>query len=99
MASVSAAKKGRSALSPYSLSLLPAARRDLRKLPSDVHDRIEATMSLLESNPRPPGCRKLVGFKNEWRLRVGDYRVLYIIDDDQSLVIVARVAHRREAYR
>ena len=86
-------------MSSYSVSLLPAARRDLRRLSPEVHDRIEATITQLESNPRPLGCRKLVGFQNEWRLRVGDYRVLYIIDDEQRLVIVARVAHRREAYR
>jgi len=86
-------------LSSYSVSLLPAARRDLRRLPAEVHDRIKAAITQLESNPRPFGCRKLVGFQNEWRLRVGDYRVLYVIDAEQRLVVVARIPHRREAYR
>lgn len=86
-------------MSSYSVSLLPAARRDLRRLPPEVHDRIEAAITQLETNPRPPGCRKLVGFENEWRLRVRDYRVLYVIDDALKLVVVARIAHRREAYR
>lgn len=58
-----------------------------------------AAITQLENNPRPPGCRKLVGFQNEWRLRVGDYRVLYVIEDALMLVVVARIAHRREAYR
>lgn len=60
---------------------------------------MEATITQLENNPRPPGCRKLVGFQNEWRLRVGEYRVLYLIDDALKLVVVARIAHRRKAYR
>lgn len=47
----------------------------------------------------PRYSKKLIGFKNEWRVRVGDYRVLYVIDDPSKRLIVARVAHRREAYR
>ena len=49
--------------------------------------------------PRPSGVKKLVGYENEWRLRVGDYRILYIVDDGAHQIAVARVAHRREAYR
>ncbi|HUU13950.1 MAG TPA: type II toxin-antitoxin system RelE/ParE family toxin [Terriglobia bacterium] len=86
-------------MSSYSVSLLPAARRDLRRLPPEVHNRIAAAITRLENNPRPPGCKKLVGFENEWRLRAGDYRVLYLIDDAAKRVTIARVAHRREAYR
>ena len=49
-------------------------------------------------NPRPPGCKKLQGYKDQWRIRVGDYRVLYIIDDAELLVEVTRVRHRRDVY-
>jgi mRNA interferase RelE/StbE len=53
----------------------------------------------LAENPRPPGCRKLVGGEGDWRLRVGDYRVLYEINDTRKVVRVLHVKHRREAYR
>jgi len=53
----------------------------------------------LEQNPRPHGCTKLEGSEDEYRVRVGDYRILYVIDDKAKLVTVARVRHRREAYR
>ncbi len=65
----------------------------------EAHHRIEAAITRLEGNPRPPGCKKLVGFQDEWRLRLGDYRILYVIDDTRGLVLVARIAHRREVYR
>lgn len=53
----------------------------------------------LAINPRPPGCRKLVGSKSDWRIRVGDYRVIYEIADAIRVVRVNRVRHRREVYR
>ena len=53
----------------------------------------------LAQNPRPPGCRKLTGSKNDWRIRVGDYRVVYEIADEIRVVRVNRVRHRREVYR
>ena len=86
-------------MSAYFVALLPAARRDLKRLPTEVHQRIVAAVSKLEENPRPPGSKKLVGSENEWRLRVGDYRVLYAVEDADRQVLIARVAHRREAYR
>jgi mRNA interferase RelE/StbE len=52
----------------------------------------------LADNPRPAGCKKLKGYKDQWRMRVGDWRVLYIIDDAAGLVTITRVAHRREVY-
>lgn len=83
----------------YSAILLPAARRDLKRLHAEMHNRIELAISRLETDPRPPGSKKLVGFENEWRLRVGDYRVLYVVDDSLKHITVARIAHRREVYR
>jgi len=84
---------------PYTLRLRPAAVRDLKALPLGIKARIEKAIDSLQANPHPSGSRKLIGFENEWRLRVGNYRVLYVIDDSTHSVVVARIAHRREAYR
>ena len=54
---------------------------------------------MLISNPRPPGVIKLRGAENEWRIRVGDYRIIYEIDDDKRLIAILRIRHRREVYR
>lgn len=83
----------------YSILLRPAALHDLRKLPDGIRQRIEFALDGLAENPRPSGCKKLVGFEDEWRLRAGDYRVLYVINDSTRSVTIARIAHRREAYR
>jgi mRNA interferase RelE/StbE len=61
--------------------------------------RIVARLEDLRSAPRPPGCKKLKGGDNEWRIRVGDYRIVYVIDDEARTVEVTRIAHRREAYQ
>ena len=83
----------------YSVYLRPAASRDLKGLPPQVQERIAAAIDRRVEQPRPPKAKKLAGYDNEWRLRVGDYRVLYVIDDPLQRVTIARVAHRREAYR
>ena len=83
----------------YRVLLERAAEKDLARLSSDIHDRIIVTIRALATNPRPPGCRKLAGSKHDWRIRVGDYRVLYEIADAIRIVRIYRVRHRREAYR
>jgi len=83
----------------YSILLRPAAIRDLKALPPEPRSRIEKAIDRLGDEPRPRGARKLVGVADEWRLRVGDYRVLYLVNDAQRQVVVARIAHRRDAYR
>ena len=60
--------------------------------------RIISRLEHLASTPRPQGCRKLKGGDKEWRIRVGDYRIVYEIDDAARTVDVTRIAHRREAY-
>ncbi|MFQ5874520.1 MAG: type II toxin-antitoxin system RelE/ParE family toxin [Dehalococcoidia bacterium] len=82
----------------YQVRAVPAAEREIEKLPSSVHTRISGRILSLEDNPRPRGTRKLSG-REEYRLRVGDYRVLYTIDDSNRVVIVFAVGHRREVYR
>lgn len=83
----------------YEVYLERAAERDLRKLPAESFHRLILHIRALAVDPRPPGCRKISGSQNNWRIRVGDYRVLYEIDNPAKAVKVMRVRHRREAYR
>ena len=83
----------------FEIVLERAAEQDLRRLPDEVHDRVIAGIALLATTPRPPGAKKLAGSTSSWRIRVGDYRVLYEIADTVKVVRVYRVQHRRDAYR
>jgi mRNA interferase RelE/StbE len=75
------------------------ADKQLAKLDGSVRDRIAQRIDALSENPRPPGCKKLKGDDNLWRVRAGDYRIVFSIHDDLLLVLVIRIAHRREVYR
>jgi mRNA interferase RelE/StbE len=81
----------------YSVSILPSAQRQLAKLPNAIAIRIEDKLLGLEKDPRPPGCKKLKG-RNAWRIRIGDYRVIYEIRDNQLIITVIAIAHRRDVY-
>jgi len=83
----------------YRVLLERGAEKDLTRLSTQIHDRVIAAIQALATNPRPPGCRKLAGSKRDWRIRVGDYRVVYEIADGVREVRVNRVRHRREVYR
>lgn len=83
----------------YEILLEQAAERDLKKLPADVFKRIIPTTKDLAKNPKPARSRKLTGSKNDWRIRVGDYRILYEIDARAKIVKVMRIRHRKDAYR
>lgn len=83
----------------YRVLLERAAEKDLARLSSQIHDRIILAIHALATNPRPSGCRKLAGGINDWRIRVGDYRVIYEIADEVRVIRVNRVRHRREVYR
>lgn len=82
----------------YRLELETRALKELRSLPRERRELISDVLDDLEKNPRPPGAKKLSG-GDGWRVRKGDYRVLYTVDDDSRLVRVYRVGHRREVYR
>jgi mRNA interferase RelE/StbE len=82
----------------YTVEMKPSARKELWALPNDVLARAVAKIEALTDNPRPPGCKKLKAYRNQWRIRVGDWRVIYIIDDSAAQVSITRVAHRREVY-
>ncbi len=83
----------------YEVYLESAAERDLRKLPADTFHRIIPRIHALAETPRPAGCRKLTGSESDWRIRIGDYRIVYEIDDVEKIVRIFGVRHRREAYR
>jgi mRNA interferase RelE/StbE len=83
----------------YEVAFAPAAERQLRKLPAAVRERIVRASERLRTDPRPPGVVKLAGSDELYRIRAGDYRIIYQIADDQLIVIIARVAHRKDAYR
>jgi mRNA interferase RelE/StbE len=77
---------------------MPSARRELEALPDIVLDRAVRKIESLGVLPRPSGCKKLKGHKDQWRIRVGDWRIVYIIDDAAKMVRVTRIAHRSEVY-
>ena len=83
----------------YAIIIKPAAEKSLDKVPFPVRRRIVDTMEALRTNPRPPGVVKLAGDDNLWRIRIGDYRVVYEIHDNRLIVLVLRVAHRKDVYR
>jgi len=85
-------------LSAYSVEIKASARRELEVLPDNLLARVIGKIESLGETPRPAGCKKLKGYKDQWRIRIGDWRVLYIIDDGANLVSITRIAHRREVY-
>ena len=82
----------------YEVRLAPAAVRRLRKLDPPGRRRVQAAIDLLAEDPRPPGARQLVGGAGEWRVRTGDFRIIYDIRDGELLVLVVKVGHRRDVY-
>ena len=81
----------------YRIQVLPSAVRAIKKLPPGTKRRIQAVIELLADEPRPPAAKKLTA-RPEWRVRTGDYRVLYRIQDDVLTVVVVDAGHRREVY-
>jgi mRNA interferase RelE/StbE len=82
----------------YEVRLAPAAVRQLRKLDPPGRRRVQAAIDLLAEDPRPPGARQLVGGAGEWRVRTGDFRIIYDIRDGELLVLIVKVGHRRDVY-
>lgn len=80
------------------VEVAPAALRQLRKLDPPARRRVQAAIELLAEQPRPGGAKKLVGGEGEWRVRTGDYRIVYEVHDSVLVVLVVAVGHRREVY-
>jgi mRNA interferase RelE/StbE len=83
----------------YQIQFLPAASKQLRKLPRMVQERIVQAIVMLTDDPRPHGHRKLAGRSAEHRIRVGDYRIVYTIDDAGGEVMIKIIADRKDVYR
>ena len=83
----------------YGITFARSARRELETLDASIVRRVISRIEGLAQDPRPPGSRKLQGEQNLWRIRIGDYRVIYSVDNRQRIVDIVRIRHRREAYR
>jgi mRNA interferase RelE/StbE len=83
----------------YEILLASQAERDLKRLAAQEFHRIIPEIKALADMPRPPGCRKLVGSRSDYRIRIGDYRVIYEVDDKDNKVRIMRIRHRRDIYR
>lgn len=82
----------------YYLAIKPSAQKELDALDDALFTRIDRKILVLADTPRPAGCKKLKGHRDLWRIRVGDWHVLYIIDDMAKIIRMTRIAHRREVY-
>lgn len=82
----------------YEIKILRSAEREMERLPKVVHHRISNRILSFEDNPRPKGAKKL-STRHEYRLRVGNYRILYTVSDSENAVTIIAVGHRREVYR
>lgn len=83
---------------PHTILILRSAQKELAELPSEIFIRIRDAIQALEEEPRPSGCVKLSG-REAWRIRIGNYRIIYEIDDAQKKLTVIHVGHRRDVYR
>lgn len=82
----------------YTVLILRRAQKELAGLTDEPYERVKNAIEALRENPRPPGCRSLTG-RQGWRIRIGNYRVIYEIDDEQRVVIVLHIGHRKDVYR
>ena len=86
-------------MSLYRVEIARRALKVLSGLPRREQQRIRAAIDLLAEQPRPPGCVRLAGEPNAYRVRVGDYRIVYEVFDDRLVIQVVRIGHRRDVYR
>ena len=84
---------------PFSLAIKPSVLKDLQPIPKELRGKIAVSILEFSRDPHPPGSKKLAGAADAYRVRVGDYRILYEISDAERIVRVMAVGHRREVYR
>ena len=82
----------------YRVEIRPQVQKAIRRLPRHVLDAVSRTIDGLAQNPRPPGAKRLSA-REEWRIRVQNYRILYLIEDERLVVVVVKVGHRSNVYR
>jgi mRNA interferase RelE/StbE len=83
----------------YGIRIAESAARSLKKLPPVIQTRIAARIEALANNPYPAGARKMVGEERAYRIRIGDYRVIYEVFEQTILVLILRIGHRKDVYR
>jgi len=83
----------------YTIITTKSVQKDLDNLPNELKDRIYSKISLLSENPLPDGVSKLKGYENEYRVRVGDYRVRYEINDKDRIILLLQCKHRKDVYK
>lgn len=83
----------------YRLEIKLTARKQIHRLPNPIRDRVMTAIARLAEHPRPPGTRKITGEDDAYRIRVGDYRIVYEVHDRVLIVYVVRVGHRKDVYR
>ncbi|MCA9917350.1 MAG: type II toxin-antitoxin system RelE/ParE family toxin [Anaerolineales bacterium] len=86
-------------MASYQVEWKNSARKELRKLPTDTITKIVDAVDALATNPHPTGCRKLVGSEHAWRLRIGNYRIIYNVFASVLVVEIIRIAHRKDVYQ
>lgn len=82
----------------YRIEVAPSAVRQLRKMDRVAQRRVQGAIELVASEPRPNGAKKLIGGDGEWRVRTGDYRIVYELHDHVLLILVVAVGHRRDIH-
>jgi mRNA interferase RelE/StbE len=83
----------------YLIFIKQSAIKELKRLPEKDQGKVIYTIHQLELNPHPIGSKKLKGSENRWRIRIGDYRILYELNTDRKIVEIFRILHRKDAYR
>ena len=86
-------------MAQYEVEFKASAAKEFRKLPPDLKARIRKAIGALQADPRPAGVKKLAGETNLYRIRIGEFRVIYEIDDEAKILVVTRVRHRRDVYQ
>ena len=82
----------------YRILITPKAQRQIKAMPVSIQDRIRSTVRALRDNPYPPGTRKLKDAEGQYRIRVGDYRIVYVVEGRLLMVLVVTVGHRKDVY-
>ncbi|MFN5594111.1 MAG: type II toxin-antitoxin system RelE family toxin [Aphanizomenon sp.] len=83
----------------YELIITKSIQKQLDNLPNNIQERVYDKISQLAEEPRPDGVVKLKGYDNEYRIRIGDYRLVYEIQDEQLIVLLVQCKHRRDVYK
>lgn len=83
----------------YEIRLRSSAERELRRLPREIVRRMVAAIDKLAEEPRPRGAQKMASIEHTYRIRLGQYRVIYEVDDETRKIVVTRIRHRKDAYR